>query len=104
MPRKARIDAAGAVHHIIIRGIERKKIFRNDADRQNFIARLGKIVTETQTACYRWSLTPKHAHMLFRTGVVPLSTVMRRLLNGYAVSFNRKYQRHGQLFQNRYPS
>ncbi len=37
MPRKARIDAAGAVHHIIISGIEQRRIFRNDADRLNFV-------------------------------------------------------------------
>ncbi len=33
MPRQARIDAPGAVHHIIARGIERGKIFRGDNDR-----------------------------------------------------------------------
>ena len=104
MPRKARIDSVGAIHHIIIRGIERKKIFRNDADRENFIERLGKIITETKTACFGWSFIPNHAHLLLRTGLVSISTVMRRLLTGYAVSFNRKYRRHGQLFQNRYKS
>jgi REP element-mobilizing transposase RayT len=40
MPRQARIDAPGALHHIIIRGIERKAIFKEDADRANFIERL----------------------------------------------------------------
>jgi len=104
MPRKARIDAPGAVQHIIIRGIERKKIFRNDADRSNFLARLSTIVSETQTACYGWALIPNHVHLLLRTGTTPIATVMRRLLTGYAVSFNLKYQRHGQLFQNRYKS
>lgn len=104
MPRKARIDAPGAVQHIIIRGIERKNIFRNDADRSNFIARLSNIVSETKTACYAWALIPNHVHLLLRTGTIPIATVMRRLLTGYAVSFNRKYQRHGQLFQNRYKS
>ena len=104
MPRKARIDAPGAVQHIIIRGIERKKIFRNDADRSNFLARLSTIVSETQTTCYAWALIPNHVHLLLRTGTAPIATVMRRLLTGYAVSFNRKYQRHGQLFQNRYKS
>ena len=104
MPRKARIDATGAIHHIIIRGLERKRIFRNDADWENFIERLGKIVTETKTTCFGWSLIPNHAHLLLRTGLVPISTVMRRLLTGYAVSFNRKYRRHGPLFQNRYKS
>jgi putative transposase len=45
-----------------------------------------------------------HAHFLFRTGGVPLAKVMRRLLTGYAVRFNRRHWRHGQLFQNRYKS
>ena len=40
MPRQARIDAPGALHHIIIRGIERKAIFKEDADRANFVGRL----------------------------------------------------------------
>jgi len=46
MPRKARINATGAIHHIIIRRIEQKKVFRNDADRDNFLERFGKIVRE----------------------------------------------------------
>jgi REP element-mobilizing transposase RayT len=104
MPRKARIDAPGAVQHIIIRGIERKNIFRNDADRKNFTARLSTIISETQTTCYAWALIPNHVHLLLRTGAIPIATVMRRLLTGYAVSFNLKYKRHGQLFQNRYKS
>jgi REP element-mobilizing transposase RayT len=104
MPRKARIDAVGAIQHIIIRGIERKKIFRADADRLSFLERFGTVISETQTACFAWALIPNHVHLLVRTGLSPLSTVMRRLLTGYAVSFNRKYRRHGQLFQNRYKS
>jgi REP element-mobilizing transposase RayT len=103
MPRKARIDAPGAVQHIIVR-VERKKIFRTDADRSNFLARLSTIVSETQTTCYGWALIPNHVHLLLRTGITPIATVMRRLLTGYAVSFNLKYKRHGQLFQNRYKS
>jgi putative transposase len=58
MPRKARIDAPGAFHHIVIRGIERRKIFREDADRVNFLDRLGGIVVDTQTQCFAWALIP----------------------------------------------
>jgi REP element-mobilizing transposase RayT len=104
MPRKARIDAPGAVQHIIIRGIEKKKIFRSDADRHNFLKRFGSIISDSETTCYAWALMPNHIHLLLRTGLMPISTVMRRLLTGYAVSFNRKYRRHGHLFQNRYKS
>ncbi len=104
MPRKARIDASGALHHIICRGIERRKIFADDADRDNFLDRLGIILKETSTPCYGWALIPNHFHLLLRTGKVSISTVMRRLLTGYAVSFNRRHRRSGHLFQNRFKS
>jgi len=104
MPRKARIDAAGALHHIIVRGIERRKIFWDDADRDAFVNRLGQVLKETQTDCFAWALIPNHAHLLLRTGLTPISGVMRRLLTGYAVQCNRRHGRHGHLFQNRYKS
>ena len=104
MPRKARIDAPGALHHIIIRGIERKAIFKDDSDRENFLDRFGTLVSESKTACYSWALMTNHVHLLLKTGLSPVATLMRRLLTGYAVSFNRRHRRHGQLFQNRYKS
>jgi putative transposase len=104
MPRKARIDSPGALHHIIVRGIERRKIFNDDDDRTNFLDRLGKVLSETTTKCFAWALIPNHFHLLLRTGACPLSTVMRRLLTGHAMNFNRRHRRSGQLFQNRYKS
>ena len=104
MPRKARIDAPGALQHIICRGIERRKIFSDDADKNNFVARLGRVISETQTPCYGWALIDNHFHLLLKTGNVPIATVMRRLLTGYAVSFNLRHNRSGRLFQNRYKS
>lgn len=77
-----RIDAVGAIHHIVIRGIERRRIFYNDADKNNFTEQLRNIICDTQTACLGWSLLPNDAHLLLRTGLVPLPTVMRRLLTG----------------------
>ena len=52
MPRKARIDAPGALQHIIIRGIERQAIFKDDSDRDNFLDRLSALVSESETGCY----------------------------------------------------
>jgi REP element-mobilizing transposase RayT len=102
MPRKARIDVPGALHHIIVRGIERRRIFSDDQDRDNFIDRLGDIVTETKTFCFGWALIPNHIHILLRTGQTALATVMRSAeggLTGSAVSYNRRHRRHGHLFQ-----
>ena len=104
MPRQARIDTPGALHHIMVRGIERRKIFKDNKDRDNFVERLGDIIEDTSTSCYAWSLLSNHVHLLLRTGDHSISTVMRRLLTGYAVTFNRRHNRHGQLFQNRYKS
>lgn len=104
MPRKARIDAPGALHHIIVRGIERKVIFKRDIDRSDFLERLDLILSASTTPCYAWALMDNHVHLLIRTGMVPLATIMRRLLTGYALSYNRRYHRHGHLFQNRYKS
>jgi putative transposase len=104
MPRQARIDAPDALHHIMVRGIERREIFRDNKDKDDFVERLGDIVKSTSTSCYAWALLANHAHLLLRTGRHPIATVMRRLLTGYAVTFNRRYNRHGQLFQNRYKS
>ena len=104
MPRQSRIDAPGALHHIIIRGIERRMIFRDNADRESFLDRLGGVLLETATPCYAWSLLGNHGHFLFRTGEDPIAHVMRRVLTGYAVTFNRRHHRHGHLFQNRYKS
>jgi len=104
MPRRARIDAPGALHHIMVRGIERRKIFRDSKDKDHFVERLGNILNETSTPCYAWALLSNHVHLLLRTGNQPIAGVMGRLLTGYAVTFNRRHRRQGQLFQNRYKS
>ena len=49
MPRKARIYAPGALHHIIVRGIERRKIFIDDSDRNNFLDRLENVLSDSAT-------------------------------------------------------
>jgi len=104
MPRVARLDAPGVIHHIIIRGIERREIFRDNNDRNDMLDRLSDLLPATRTSCYSWAFLSNHAHFLFRSGNQGLSTLMRRLLTGYAIRFNRRHKRHGQLFQNRYKS
>ena len=53
----------GCLSHIIARGIDRQRIFTDDADRDNFLDRLGNILSETQTACFAWALIPNHFHL-----------------------------------------
>ncbi len=104
MPRLARLDISGLLQHVIVRGIERRDIFNDDNDRQLFIDRFSKLLSETGIQCYAWALLSNHFHLLLMPKSTPLSYFMRRLLTGYALSFNRRNKRSGHLFQNRYKS
>jgi REP element-mobilizing transposase RayT len=66
MPRQARIDAPGALHHVIVRGIARRRVFNDDADRDFLVERLGQILIETETQCFAWALMPNHFHVLLK--------------------------------------
>ena len=99
MPRGPRLDAPGTLHHVMVRGIERRFIFQDDGDRGDFLARLAKLVEAGALAVYAWALLPNHAHLLVRTGTRPLPRSMRSLLTGYAGAFNRRHHRVGHLFQ-----
>jgi len=104
MPRLARLDSPGVLHHVIIRGIERRRVFRESKDQDDFLARFEDLIAKTKMSCYAWALLSNHAHFLLRTADTPLATFMRRLLTGYAGSFNRRHKRYGPLLQNRFKS
>jgi putative transposase len=104
MPRQARLDAPDTLHHVMVRGIERTAIFRDDVDRADFVARVAALAEAGALTVVAWALLPNHAHLLVRTGHRPLPRSMRALLTGYAGAFNRRHKRVGHLFQNRYKS
>jgi len=98
------LDAVGALHHVMARGIEGCDIFRDDSDRDEFVRRLAVVVERTGLEIHAWTLMPNHFHLLARTKIAPLERAMRALLTGHAIYFNRRHQRVGHLFQNRYKS
>ena len=104
MPRGPRLDAADALHHVIARGIDRCSIFRDDADRADFLDRLAEVAIAPRLSVYAWTLMTTHFHLLLRTGSAPLSRSMQSLLGGYAGAFNSRHRRVGYLFQSRFKS
>jgi REP element-mobilizing transposase RayT len=104
MPRGARLDAPGTLHHVIVRGVEKRRIVDDRWDRRNFVSRLGQVASDTETDIYAWALMTNHAHILLRSSQHGLSRFMRRFLTGYAITYNLRHKRHGHLFQNRYKS
>jgi REP element-mobilizing transposase RayT len=88
----------------MVRGIEKRRIVDDVADRKNFTKRMGELAAGTNTIIYAFALMTNHAHILLRSAEIGLSGFMRRLLTGYAISYNRRHRRWGYLFQNRYKS
>jgi REP element-mobilizing transposase RayT len=90
------------MHHVIVRGIEKREIFRDDRDRSNLHGRLTRVLLESGVACFGWTFMPNHVHLVVRTGETPLAVAMARVNTGYARYFNERHARVGHLFQNRY--
>ncbi len=104
MPRHARLDATGSLHHIMLRGINKGDLFIDDLDRKTFLDRLGQVIADGRCTVYAFTLMSNHVHLLIRSGDIGISAVMRKLLTWYAIYFNRRHRRTGHLFENRYKS
>jgi putative transposase len=77
MPRQARLDSPGTLHHVMIRGIEKRRIVDDEHDRRDFVRRLGLLALETKTPVYAWALMSNHAHLLVCSGALGLAKLMR---------------------------
>jgi len=104
MPRQARLDVPGALHHIMVRGINKATLFEDDQDRVQFLKRLEENLTNAHATIYAWALMTNHVHILFKSGKQGISSVMRKQLTWYAQYYNRRHRRSGHLFENRYKS
>ncbi len=104
MPRQARLHFPGSLHHVMARGIHGQDIFLDKKDYDHFFNRLEEVFSNSDHSCFAWALLNNHLHLLIKSGDLPLSSLMRRLLTGHAVYFNRRHKRSGHLFQNRFKS
>lgn len=104
MPRQSRIHFPGSLHHVMARGIHGQHIFLERKDYEHFFNRLSEVFSKSDHTCFAWALLNNHFHLLVKSADLPLSSLMRRLLTGHAVYFNRRHKRFGHLFQNRFKS
>lgn len=102
MARRPRVHFPGALYHVISRGNQRQKIYKDDADYQRFETLLGQVVKRHSLTLYAYVLMPNHFHLLLEVGRVPLSKAMQVLLYRYTRGYNRRYRKTGHLFQGRY--
>ncbi|MEI7482184.1 MAG: transposase [Elusimicrobiota bacterium] len=90
------------MYHVIARGNERRSIFLEKEDYEDFLSRFKIALDKTGGKCLAWCLIPNHFHLLILRGKKPLAELMSRLMTGYAIGFNIRHKRCGHLFQNRY--
>src|SRR5713226_7604890 len=102
MARPLRLEFPGALYHVIVRGNERKAVFRNDGDRLDYLERLGRYGKKFGFRLLAYCLMDNHVHLAIETGKAPLSRIMAGLQSSYTQYFNRRHDRVGHLFQGRY--
>jgi len=104
MARYARIESVTGIYHVMLRGINRQNIFESRGDYYHFKTCLEEVKAVSGLKVFAYCLMSNHAHILAGVGTEPLGTSFKRVGVRYAVWYNRKYNRQGQLFQNRYKS
>lgn len=104
MARPLRIDQKDTFYHVLNRGDERRAIFRDDHDREGFLARLGRCAERFSLDVYAYVLMGNHYHLLVRTREANLSAALQRLGVSYSMWYNARHRRRGHLFQGRFKS
>ncbi len=104
MARPYRLQAEDTLYHIIVRGNERKNIFRRARDYEKYLEYLACAKEKYQCHIYAYVLMNNHLHLLLETSLPNISQIMHYLNSSYSTYFNVKYKRVGHLFQGRYKS
>jgi REP element-mobilizing transposase RayT len=102
MARQLRIQFEGAIYHVTVRGVERRKIFKDDADRKRFLECLELAAGGHGVRVYLFCLMSNHVHLLIETPQGNLSAFMHKLQTAYTVYYNLRHKRAGHLMQGRF--
>ena len=102
MPRLPRLKVVDGIHHITLRGNDRQRIFRDDADRQWYLTELETCNREWSCDLIAYTLMPNHVHLVLQDHRAQLSRLMQILNARYTRYFNHRHQRVGHLYQGRF--
>jgi REP element-mobilizing transposase RayT len=100
--RKPRENVENGIYHVYARGNAKAPIHLDEADRFDYLRRLGRVVEAKEWRCFAYCLMNNHVHLLVATPKANLSQGMQRLHGGYALAFNQRHGMVGHLFQGRY--
>src|SRR6266513_5641953 len=98
MPRKLRLEYAGAMYHLMSRGDRREDIFLDDVDRHDFIKTLAEACQKTGWQVHAYCLMRNHFHLVIETPQPNLVLGMKWLLGVYTKRFNIRHKLCGHVF------
>ena len=104
MPRRAREKTETKTYHIMVRGVNKQLIFLDSDDRYRFIDILKRYKKACNFELYAYCLMGNHVHIVLKENDIPLETIFKKINTSYVVYFNKKHQRSGHLFQDRFKS
>lgn len=104
MPRSARLKSNSGIYHIVFRGINKQRIFKDEEDHLVYIEKLETYQKTSEFELFAYCLMNNHVHLLMKEGKEPLSIIFRRIGSSYVFWYNKKYYRVGHLFQDRFKS
>ena len=100
MARKARVEVAGGLYHVITRGNNRRQIFNSPTDHEKFLSLLAIQKRRLPFFLYAYCLMSNHVHLLIERKADAIGRIMHRVLTGYSQYYNRR--RVGHLLQGRH--
>jgi len=105
MPTCGRIVYDEAIYHIIQRGNNRQKIFRDDEDYEKFLSLFEEYRNKRAFELYNYCLMPNHIHILMKIfKKEDLAKLMQSIFQSFRFYFRKKYKYTGYLYQGRYKS
>jgi putative transposase len=104
MPRTARTRSKTGIYHVMLRGNERKNIFKDDEDKTKFLDILFRKKEDENYFLYAYCLMDNHLHLIIKENKIDIAAIMKGIGIAYAYYFNQKYRRVGHVFQDRFKS
>ena len=104
MPRKPRKRSESGIYHVMLRGINKQIIFESDDDRYQILSTLKRFIDAKKFLLYGYCLMDNHVHLIIQELEDDISTAIKRICSSYVLWYNKKYERSGHLFQERFRS
>jgi REP element-mobilizing transposase RayT len=104
MPRQSRKKSSTGIYHVILRGVNRQNIFEDDKDRQKLMETIGYYKEISSYKLYGYCLMNNHIHLLIKETEESISNIVKRISSSYVYWYNKRYDRCGHLFQERFKS